>query len=608
MTASLTKTRFFAIVCCLVWIHGGCFAPVLPDEPPVGDIELSVVATGKPKELRFSWEVPPRLREDIDLFLIERDVEGHGAFQAEPAFQPIPRSQTDAVAFFPVHLTRWSTTEWRVTAIGTTGDAVNVSNSTSVDTPFRDVVGYFKASNPGVSDLFGDELALSGDGETLAVGAPSEDSGSRGVNADGEDNEARDAGAVYLFRKIAGTWIQEAYLKASNAAENDFFGTSVSLSSDGRVLVVGAPEESSRPQGPEEITDNPRGFSRGAAYVFERGDSGWQQVFRAKSRRTGNANFTDVARRVAIDRDGGTLALGAPGDSSGARGVNQEVFEQDDRDNSGAVFLFRRGSSGWIETAYIKASNADAGDRFGQTIALSQDGRYLIAGAPNESSSAATVNGDESLNDAESTGAAYVFWRTTAGWEQQAYLKVSNADPFDRLGDTAIAVSADGSVVVIGVILEDGGVYDINGDPSDNSAVESGAAYIFRRDGESWMQEAYLKASDGSDEALFGFDVDITADGESVFVSAPRQFVEDDGEQLEGAVYTFRFNGMSWSEMNRVVSSNASDGDGFGGALSLSDDGEAMAVGAVGDSSNATGVGGDATDNSLENAGAVYLY
>src|SRR5262249_44265265 len=104
---------------------------------------------------------------------------------------------------------------------------------------------YLKASNTGSNDLFGQSVAISGD--TLVIGAAGESSTATGVNGNQTDDAAASAGAAYVFARNGGSWIQEAYLKASNRGANDFFGYSVAISDD--TVVVGAPQESSHATG-----------------------------------------------------------------------------------------------------------------------------------------------------------------------------------------------------------------------------------------------------------------------------------------------------------------------------------------------------------------------
>src|SRR5664279_5057353 len=154
-----------------------------------------------------------------------------------------------------------------------------------------------------------------------------------------------------------------------------------------------------------------------------------------------NTNAGDMfGGKVALSADGSTLAVGAVGEASLGFG-NQT-------DNSaakaGAVYVFSRTGMTWTQQAYVKASNAEANDRFGQSVTLSADGSTLAVGAFFESSSATGVGGDQTNNAGADSGAVYVFTRTGLTWSQQAYVKASNTGSGDLFGYT-VALSADGS-------------------------------------------------------------------------------------------------------------------------------------------------------------------
>src|SRR6267142_2294406 len=134
-------------------------------------------------------------------------------------------------------------------------------------------VAYVKASNPGEEDHFGHAIALSGDGATLAVSAPYEDSAATGINGNQADNSMANSGAVYVFSRTGSTWSQQAYVKASNTGEKeegDEFGYSISLSDDGNTLAVGAIGEDSAAKGINGDQADNSANGAGAVYVFTR--------------------------------------------------------------------------------------------------------------------------------------------------------------------------------------------------------------------------------------------------------------------------------------------------------------------------------------------------
>ncbi|HET9625957.1 MAG TPA: DUF4215 domain-containing protein [Kofleriaceae bacterium] len=133
---------------------------------------------------------------------------------------------------------------------------------------------------------------------------------------------------------------------------------------------------------------------------------------------------------------------------------------------------------------YVKASNTNAGDTLGSSVAISADGSTLVVGAPQEASDAVGVNGDQTSNAAKGAGAVYVFVRTGTAWTQQAYLKASNTGANDQFG-FSVAVSADGSTVAVGATEEDSGD---PADPANNAAIDAGAVYVFARANGTWTQ------------------------------------------------------------------------------------------------------------------------
>jgi len=135
------------------------------------------------------------------------------------------------------------------------------------------------------------------------------------------------------------------------------------------------------------------------------------------------------------------------------------------------------------QQAYLKASNTGAGDDFGISVAISGD--TVVVGARFEDSNATGVNGTESNNSAGSSGAAYVFVRSSGTWSQQAYLKASNTEANDQFGyaedsNATVAISGDTVVVVAPYEASNAtGVTNGTGGSADNSAGASGAAYVF---------------------------------------------------------------------------------------------------------------------------------
>ncbi len=491
-------------------------------------------------------------------------------------------------------------------------------------------VAYLKASNAEMGDHFGNggtleghSVALSADGTTLAVGSPYESSGAKGVNGNQNDNSLYSAGAVYLFVRANNVWTQQAYLKASNAGQSDKFGYDLSLSRDGNTLAVSAVYESSAAKG---INGDPNDDSipqAGAVYVFARDGNVWRQQAYIKASNTGEAGVGDqfgdgdqFGFSVRLSGDGNTLAAGAIGEDSGARGING-----DQTDNSapgaGAVYVFTRRGAVWSQQAYIKASNTDTGDLFGYSVGLSGDGNTLAVSAFDEDGSSRAINGAQDRNR-RGSGAVYVFTRAGNAWSQQAYLKASNGEGGDSLG-YEIAISLDGNTIAAGAADEDCMTPGINPPACDNDQREdnsSGAAYVFVRNAGVWKQEAFIKASNPGKEDWFGSRLALSGDGNALAVGAQVENGSakvvngpaDDAAEDAGAVYFYTRTGGVWTQKAYVKASNAEAYDEFGSAMALSNDGKVMAAGARGEAGAAKGVNGNPNSNSAPGAGAVYIF
>ena len=366
---------------------------------------------------------------------------------------------------------------------------------------------FIKASNTGSNDQFGSALALSADGDTLAVSAFFEDSSATGIDGDQDDNSVGQSGAAYVFTRTGTTWSQDAYIKASNTGpgEGDTFGYTISLSDDGRSLAVGAPGEGSAASGIDGDESDNSAIAAGAVYVFlRRGDGTWsQQAYVKSSNPRTNVLF---GYAVALDGNGGRLAVGA----------------YDDEGGKGAVYIFTRSGDAWSEQARLQASNTERGDAMGAWVAISDDGNKVAAGAADEDSFLTGVNpGDQGADDQitnTSAGAAYVFARA-GSWSQQAFVKASNAGHEDWFG-VRLALSGDGNTLVVAAPNEDSAATGFAGDPDDDSAQEAGAVYIYTRSGGAWTHQVYVKGSNTEQFDEFGSSVALSRDGTVLAVGA----------------------------------------------------------------------------------------
>jgi hypothetical protein len=436
-------------------------------------------------------------------------------------------------------------------------------------------LAYIKALHALPQVGFGGSVSASGD--RVAIGAPGEDSSHAGVNAGVPDKDGLDSGAVYVFRRVQGLWIQEAYIKASNPDEKDFFGRSVSL--DGDLLVVGAHAEDSKATGVDGDQDDDSASFAGAAYVFVHEGGTWTQQAYLKA---SNAEAGDQFG-WSVAASGERVVVGAFAEQSSATGVNGDQANND-AEFAGAAYVFVRNGSVWTQEAYLKATDTHYGDHFGKAVALdgeraaigvprkyvngwsagavfvfrrsdpgwSQEaylvdpavgpslvshdefgqavsirGLDLIVGAPLQSSAATGVGGDIFDTSASVSGAAYAYHRTGADWDLEAFLKATNTEAGDNMG-CSVAVSGDSAIV--GAWREDGSAVGVDGDDQDNGAVEAGAAYVYRRVAGVWTPGSYVKAFNTDAEDHFGSSVSIS--GSLAFVGAP----SEDGGSWGGLV------------------------------------------------------------------------
>src|SRR5687768_5879528 len=187
--------------------------------------------------------------------------------------------------------------------------------------------------------------------------------------------------------------------------------------------------------------------------------------------------------------DGDTLAVSSVQEASCAVGIHLAVQLDRDCTGAGAVVVLTRLPTTWSQQAYIKASNTGSDDFFGSDLAL-KDGT-LIVSAPGEDSCATGVNGNQSDNGCQGSGAVYIFARSNTVWKQTAYVKRT---PLLHDQGFAHSLAFDGSTLAVGAD-DQSCATGFNPQPGLNECSHSGAVYLFRRTPTSWAQQAYVKAS-----------------------------------------------------------------------------------------------------------------
>ncbi len=326
-------------------------------------------------------------------------------------------------------------------------------------------------------------------------------------------------GSAYVFRYDGFDWIEEAKLQASDGNEFDGFGCSVSI--DGDVIVVGA------------YGDDNNGSVSGSAYVYRFDGLEWTEEAKLLASDGGAYDWFGWS----VSTDGDAIVIGAQ-------------FDDDNGDASGSAYVYRHSGSEWVEEDKLLASDGDSNDLFGVSVSIAGDA--ISVGAASYD-----------------TGSAYVYRYDGFGWTEEAKLLASDGDWGDSFG---WSVSINSDAIVVGARWD-----------GDNGSL-SGSAYVFRYDGFGWTEEAKLLPSYGSSSDQFGHSVSI--DSDVVAIGAPG---DNYNGGLSGSAYVFRYDGSGWAEDTKLLASDGDDMDWF--SFSVSIDADAVATGVVFDDDNGDGSG-----------------
>ena len=354
------------------------------------------------------------------------------------------------------------------------------------------------ASDGDEGDSFGFSVAIEGD---IAVVS--------GHGNDGGFFTSDNAGSAYVFRRVGDFWIEEVKLTASDAEGNELFGRPVAIDSN-RIAIVATQDND----------------FKGSVYVFEYIDEEW----------------IETAYLVGSDSEPGDY-FGYSIDIGSDRIVIGAIQDDDDGSNSGSVYVFELITEEfWIETEKLTASDAAAGDLFGSTVAISGD--HIIIGA---------YGNDD---DGSFSGSAYVFELITEEfWIETQKLTASDAAAFDYFG-IAVAISSD--YILTGASRND----------------DHGSAYVFELVDDVWTETQKLTASDADELDSFGTKLSIGDD--NIIIGA--QGNDDDGLN-SGSAYVFDLEGDTWIETQKLTASDAYELDGFG---SVAISGDHIIIGASG--------------------------
>ena len=280
---------------------------------------------------------------------------------------------------------------------------------------------------------------------------------------------------------------------------------------------------------------------------------------------------------ISINEDGTRLAIGAPGEDRADLTTNNNSLG-----SSGAVYIFHHENNLWVEKYLIKPESPIRNGLFGRSVDLSGDGRTLVVGSP-------AIH----TQDTPQTGKFYIFEFSDENWVEQAFPQndyIASGSPTTSIIDinrgSSVSISRDGRKVAIGAPGNNDSRTGINNrSVTDQTKDNSGVVYIYSKSAEQWTRQAYIKAHDNNNHYQFGHSVSLDNDGNTLAVGSigANQTTRDDGAILfKGSVYLFSFDNQTkqWEQDDFVVGDNIELGDGFGHSVSLSGNGNVLAVGA----------------------------
>ncbi|MEM7374740.1 MAG: T9SS type A sorting domain-containing protein [Bacteroidota bacterium] len=367
-------------------------------------------------------------------------------------------------------------------------------------------------------DHSGFAIALSADGTRLAIGAPN------------NDGSGIDAGHVRVYDRVGSSWVQLGS-DIDGEAIGDGSGGYLSLSADGTTLAIGA------------IRNDGNGSSAGHVRIYEFDGSSWTQ----KGNDIEGEFAGDFSGRVSLSADGKKVAIGS---------IGNDVVGT----NAGHVRVFEYFAGNWIQIG-TDIDGENALDNSGINLSLSEEGKYMAIGA----------HGNDGISGSN-TGHVRVFELGGRSWTAfGGDLDSEAAD--DRFGN-ALAISADGSRMIVGGFLNDG-----NG---------SGAGHVrvFDLVGSTWVQVGSDLDGENADDG-FGRSVTISGDGNRIAIGS---IANDGNGTSSGHVRVFEWDGSTWMQLGADLDGEAA-GDWSGGSIALSSAGDRLAVGAIANDGNGTSSG-----------------
>jgi len=360
------------------------------------------------------------------------------------------------------------------------------------------------ASDAKVDDGFGTRIAM--DGNIMVVGAP----GLLDLRL-----PSTSQGAAYVFNWDGSNWVEQAILTASDGAPGDLFGFHLAI--DGNTIVVGALNNQHMDIASGSV------IRSGAAYVYQWDGATWKE----KQKLVANDAAAGDWFGIALDVSNNRIAVAASkADAAGS--------------NSGAIYVYHPDGGRWVQQAKLVPADAAAGDELGAARGVAIEGDTLVVGA---------LGQDDPI---ENGGAVYVYQWDGASWNQQQKLRGNNLAPNNYFGKY---IGLSGSTLVVGA----------EGD--DDGGTWSGAAYVFEKDGSGmWLEKSKLKAMDAAAGDLLG---SVAIEGGRIVAGAR---YDDDTAPNSGSAYVFEKTGSTWTQTTKLIATDVGPGTNFGMSPAISGD------------------------------------
>lgn len=398
------------------------------------------------------------------------------------------------------------------------GENTNVYTRKTVLYP--DQLGYTDADG----DLFGQCVAISGDGKVIAAAAPY------------DDDDATDSGAVYIFTQNSlGEW--QSVQKVSDGDEN--FGgyanqstlphpDSLSLSADGSILVVG-----------NQFSNQGGVGDGGMAVIYTKVGATWSLTQKIFSSDIAASDY--FGSGVCVSGDGSTIVVGAPADDDGASA-------------QGSAYIFEKVGGTWTQVQKIIQSDTRSSGFFGSRVRISNDGTTLVVGAYEHDGVGANV------------GAAYIFDKSGGGtWSQT--LKLYPPNTTTEFYAQGLDISGDGNVIAVGAPRD------------DTTSTNMGRVFMYVKSGGAWSNtptQTFQYNTAVTEDKYFGWSVGLSQNGNTLIVGAP---YEDTEQTDSGAIHIYeRTNGV-WTPVKREYTGVNPSGEGLGTSVAISDDGKVYIAG-----------------------------